>query len=240
MQSRSANGQLVGGVLIGLATAIVILAVAVIPFLSPAWVGFEQDRAQVPAWTGYSDTDIRAVTGSILVDLVTGQGDFGAALNGAPVLSERERSHMRDVRGVFDAFGVLALLSLAVLVVTSIRARDPAARDRLWTAVRRGARGLAVGIAVVGVVAVFAFDAAFEVFHRLFFAAGTYDFDPRTSRLVQLFPDQFWSETTMVVGLVGLILALAIGWFASRRLGAAAHRRERVAGTTVAARGTFR
>jgi integral membrane protein (TIGR01906 family) len=238
--SRSANGQLVGGVLIGLATAIVILAVAVIPFLSPAWVGFEQDRAQAPAWTGYSDTEIRAVTGSILVDLVTGQGDFGAALNGAPVLSEREQSHMRDVRGVFDAFGVLALLSLAVLVVGSLRARNAAARDRLWTAVRRGARGLAVGIAVVGVVAIFAFDAAFEVFHRLFFAVGTYDFDPRTSRLVQLFPDQFWSETTMVVGLVGLILALAVGWFASRRLGAAARRDEQVAGATVPASGTSR
>jgi integral membrane protein (TIGR01906 family) len=238
--SRSANGQILGGVLIGIATAIVILAVAVLPFLSPAWVGFEQDRAQAPAWTGYSDTDIRVVTGSILVDLVTDQGDFGVTLNGAPVLSERERSHMRDVRGVFDAFGVLALLSIAILVVAFLRARNAAARDRLWAAVRRGARGLAVGIAVVGVVAIFAFDAAFELFHRLFFTAGTYDFDPRTSRLVQLFPDQFWSETTMVVGLVGLILALAVGWFASRKLGAAARRGERVAGATVPASGSSR
>ena len=37
-------------------------------------------------------------------------------------------------------------------------------------------------------------------FHRIFFAGGTYLFDPRTERLVQLFPDQFWSETSIVLG----------------------------------------
>lgn len=240
MPSRSANGQILGGVLIGIATAIVILALVMLPFLTPAWVGFEQDRAAAPAWTGYSEMDLKTVTASILADLVTARGDFGVTLNGTPVLSEREQSHMRDVRGVFDAFGALALVSLGILIAASVRARGPAARERFWTAVRRGARGLAVGIAVIGVVAILAFDAAFEVFHRLFFAAGSYDFDPRTDRIVQLFPDQFWSETTLALGLVGLVVALAVGWFASRRLGATGRRDERVAGATVQAGGTSR
>ena len=34
------------------------------------------------------------------------------------------------------------------------------------------------------------------------FPAGSYDFDPATERLVQLFPFQFWDETAMVVGIV--------------------------------------
>jgi integral membrane protein (TIGR01906 family) len=63
-----------------------------------------------------------------------------------------------------------------------------------------------------------AFDAAFEVFHRLFFAGGTYLFDPRTDRLVQLFPETFWSETATAVGAVILVLALGTAWFAGRRL----------------------
>jgi uncharacterized membrane protein len=84
--------------------------------------------------------------------------------------------------------------------------------------VRRGAGGLAVVIAIVGAVSVVAFDAAFEAFHQLFFPAGTYSFDPATSRLVQLFPDRFWSETTLAVGAVGLVVALGVTWVASRRL----------------------
>jgi uncharacterized membrane protein len=73
-------------------------------------------------------------------------------------------------------------------------------------------------IVAAGAVAAVAFDAAFEVFHRLFFAAGTYNFDPQTYRLVQLFPDAFWSETTMAVGALTLVLSLVVALIATRRL----------------------
>ena len=83
-------------------------------------------------------------------------------------------------------------------------------RAAFWRAVRAGAAGLGVGLLIAAVVAVTAFDAAFEVFHRLFFAAGTYTFDPRTDRLVQLFPEVFWSETAIAVGAVALTLAVLV------------------------------
>ena len=70
---------------------------------------------------------------------------------------------------------------------------------------------------VLGVVSLVAFDALFEVFHRIFFAGGTYLFDPRTERLVQLFPDQFWSETSIVLGIVLLGLAAIVGVLGHRR-----------------------
>ena len=76
-----------------------------------------------------------------------------------------------------------------------------------WRAARNGAIALSVGVVVLGVVSLVAFDTLFEVFHRIFFAGGTYLFDPRTERLVQLFPDQFWSETSIVLGSVLLALA---------------------------------
>jgi integral membrane protein (TIGR01906 family) len=72
-------------------------------------------------------------------------------------------------------------------------------------------------IGVLGIFALVAFDTAFEVFHRLFFSAGTYTFDPATSKLVQLFPDAFWSETAIMVGVVIIAVAIVTAWQAGRR-----------------------
>jgi integral membrane protein (TIGR01906 family) len=199
------------------AAAILILGVSILPFLTPTWVAFEQDRAQAAAWTGFSAPDLRTVSESILGDLVLGRGDFDVQLGGAPVLTPAERSHMRDVRGVFGGLALLAALSAVWVVVAFRRSRAPAARTRAWLAIRRGAVTLAGVVVVLGLVAAVAFDAAFELFHRLFFAPGTYDFDPRTSRLVQLFPEAFWSETAIAVGALMVVVALATAWLAGRR-----------------------
>jgi integral membrane protein (TIGR01906 family) len=152
-----------------------------------------------------------------LADLVVGPPDFDATIRGVPVLNERERAHMRDVRGVFAGFAVLAVLASAGLLVAYAGARRLGHPERWWSAVRNGARGLTVGVVVAGLIAIFAFDAAFEVFHRLFFAGGSYSFNPATDRLVQLFPDAFWSETTMAVGAVVLVLTLVVATVAGRR-----------------------
>src|SRR6476619_6215347 len=86
-------------------------------------------------------------------------------------------------------------------------------------ATRAGAIGLAVGLVVVGAVATVAFDALFEMFHRVFFAGGSYTFDPRTERLVQLFPFDFWQETALVLGVVCIAAATVVALIAHRRLG---------------------
>jgi integral membrane protein (TIGR01906 family) len=204
--------------LLPVATALVILGLAVVPFLTPAWVGFEQDRTEVTAWTGFSRAEVTTITSSIVADLVLARGDFDVTRAGAPVLTEPERSHMRDVRGVFAGFAVLVLVAAGFLVYAARTARERDSRRALWSGLRRGAAGLAVAIAIIGAISVVAFDAAFEAFHRVFFPPGSYSFDPATSRLVQLFPDRFWSETTLAVGAVGLVLALGVTWLASRRL----------------------
>jgi integral membrane protein (TIGR01906 family) len=194
----NALGARVASVLTGLATAIVIIALAILPFLTPQWVSFEQGRSNAAAWTGFTTPELDAVTGSILSDLVFGPPRFDVAVSGVPVLDERERGHMRDVRTVFSGLFLLAVASGVVLVLASRRAD----RAATWRAVRRGAIGLAVAIVALGAVALIAFDALFEAFHAVLFPAGSYDFDPATERLVQLFPFQFWQETAIVVGVV--------------------------------------
>ena len=202
---------------IGIATAFAIVAVTIPLFLNPVWVSFEQGRAQAAAWTGLAPADLRAATDAILADLVVGPPDFDVAVDGTAVLNERERGHMRDVRGVFIGFFAVALVLTAGAIAIAAR-RDTAGRRASWAAVRGGAVGLVVVLVVAGAVAVVAFDALFETFHRLFFPGGSYTFDPSTDRLVQLFPFRFWQETAIAVGIVSVIVAAVVAGVASRRL----------------------
>jgi integral membrane protein (TIGR01906 family) len=206
---------------IALATALAIVALTIPLFLNPIWVGFEQGRAQATAWTGFSGADLRIATDSILSDLVFGPPDFDVDVGGSPVLEERERAHMRDVRAVFIGFFVVAAVLALVAIVIGVLRRGG---DRLatWRAIRAGAIGLVATLLIAGTVAVVAFDALFEVFHRLLFSGGSYTFDPRTDRLVQLFPFQFWQETAIAVGIVAIVAALIVATVARRRLTAAA------------------
>ena len=201
--------------LVGLASAILVVAAAILPFLSPQWMAFEQGRAEATAWTGYTTEELNAATGAILSDLVFGPAEFDVEVRGEPVLNERERGHMRDVRAAFMALGIAALVSIAVLALAFAR-RD---RQATWRAVRRGALGLAAAIVTLGVVALVAFDVLFELFHRIFFPAGSYTFDPTTERLVQLFPFRFWQETSIAVGLVILLVSAIVALIAGRRAG---------------------
>ncbi len=206
------------GAVASVSTAIVLVAVAIAAFFNPFWIDFEQQRATVPAITGYTLDQVRTATGSILASLFFGPPDFAVALNGQPVLDAAERSHMVDVRTVLLGFGIVVAVAIVALVLIVAANRRNA---WLWRAVARGSGALAVVGVVVGIAVLFFFDAAFEVFHLVFFPQGNFSFDPRTERLTQLFPDQFWTETSIGIAVVGLSLAvlvtLAARWQASHR-----------------------
>jgi integral membrane protein (TIGR01906 family) len=203
--------------LVGGATILVLVAIGIAPFFTPLWIYPGQDRAQAEAWTGWPTETVHQVTGEVLVDLLIGPPTFDQAVDGQPVFTEAEASHLRDVRRVVLMFGAVAIGSAVVLVASLMLLP----RRHFWRAVAGGAKVMAVGVVALGIFSIVAFDAAFELFHRLFFAAGTYSFDPATSRLVQLFPDAFWSETAIAIGVVLLVLATLTFWYASRAAGRA-------------------
>ena len=197
------------------ATPCVIVGFAVLLFLNPIWVGFDQDRSDVSGLTGYTPNQVRQVTGSILSDLVFGPPNFDVTLDGKPVLDASERSHMADVRKVLMSLGFVALLAAILLIVVGVASGG---RRWFWRAAAAGARVLTVGVVVVGVAFALFFDQAFLLFHEIFFAPGTFMFDARTEKLVQLFPDQFWSETS--VAIAGAVLGLSVlVWKLAERLG---------------------
>ena len=206
----------VAAVATGVAASIVVIAIAILPFLTPAWVSFEQGRTHAASLAGYAEADLNVATNAILHDLVLGPPDFAVEVAGAPVLEERERAHMSDVRGVFGGFFLLSGVAAVGLLALVAGARRMGHAERAWSAIATGMRWLIVTIVVAGVIASVAFDAVFEIFHELFFPAGSFTFDPRTDHLVQLFPFDFWSETTIVLGGVIVVAAALISVGAGR------------------------
>lgn len=220
-------GVRLGMAVVSVAAALVILGVSIVPFFTPAWIHGEQDRAGSAGYVGASPSTVHGYSDGIVHDLILGgdfvvpvvdQACFGKTGACGSLLDAREQAHMRDVRGVFQGLGLLVLAGVVVLSVAGPRSRAAAeARRAMWHAVGRGARWLAVLMAAVGVLSVVAFDAAFQVFHELLFPAGSFSFDPATEVLVQLYPDQFWSDTALAVGIVAIVLSIATAWVASRR-----------------------
>lgn len=210
---RRLRGAL-AALVIGPATALVIVGVAVGALLNPIWVSMGQDRAEAGVLTGYGPEELRAATGAILSDLVFGPPDFDVEVGGEPVLNERERGHMRDVQRVFQALYVAVAVAAAVVLVALVFGRRSPA---FWRRVGRGGAGLAVVVVTGGLVGLVFFDAAFEAFHRVFFPAGSYTFDPESERLVQLFPTQFWLETSIALGALLVLLGAFVSSWAGNR-----------------------
>jgi integral membrane protein (TIGR01906 family) len=208
----------VASVAIAISSALVVVAVGILVFLNPIWVGFEQARTGADRFTGYSLDDVHRVTNAVLGELIFGPATFLQQVAGVGVFDERERQHLADVHGVMLEFFAVAVIAIGILVVAALRARD---RAWLWRSVAAGTAVLGGAVIVVGVLFAVFFDAMFDIFHRVFFAAGSYDFDPLTERLVQLFPEDFWSETSTALAVVLLVVSLAVTWFAFRRIAAA-------------------
>jgi integral membrane protein (TIGR01906 family) len=128
-----------------------------------------------------------------------------------PLFTEDEHAHMADVRGVFDGAKVLIPAGFFVMAIRLQRARSRSAAA-MFRLVRDGAIAAGVAVAVVGIVAVVAFDAAFLLFHQVFFPQGNFLFDPATSNLLRLYPDWYWQGITLRMGLsfIGLAAAVAV------------------------------
>jgi integral membrane protein (TIGR01906 family) len=184
---------------------------------NPWFVSLEQARNGVPARLATSQAEVDRVTGGILCDVLFGCDDFAERIDpSTPLLTDAERSHMRDVSHLVRALWVVLLGALALVVGTLVvlrRDRRRAGAVTLWTSA-------GVGIAAIVAAGIFAiaFDQAFLAFHELFFPQGNFLFGP-DSNLLRLFPEGFWFESSIVAGLlivVSCLVASLVGWRVAR------------------------
>ena len=156
-------------------------------------------------------------------------------VNGAEesLFNARETAHMEDVkvlmRAMFRVNEVALAIVLAYIACAVLWSGDRTVRGLA----KLSLAGIGVGIAVVGVVGVFAvtgFDSAWNTFHEIAFSNDLWRLDPDNDRLIQMFPEPFWEEATFIVGgltiaQATLIVVLSAGYllFARERQPADAH-----------------
>jgi len=196
--------------------AVLVLA-GPLALFNPWFVSLEQARNGVPGRLATSQAEVDRVTGGILCDLLFSCDDFSERIDpSTPLLTDAERSHMRDVAHLVRVLWVVLLVALALVigVIAILRwERRRVGTVMLWT-------GAAVGAAaiVVGGIFAFAFDQAFLAFHELFFPQGNFLFGP-DSNLLRLFPEGFWFESSIAAGLLIVVSCLVVslvGWRLAR------------------------
>ncbi len=192
-------------VAIGIGGALAILGVSVVALLDPAYIHAALDAAGSAAILGLDRQATYAASDRTMSELVFGPATFAFRLapGGPPFYDASEASHLRDASNLLHVFLVVVLAGVVLLVLGMIRyRRDPAA----WRALRAGAVVLAAAFAAIGLFFTVAFDAAFTLFHEVFFPQGNWEFNTATERMVQLYPTPFWEliATTLAI----LVLAI--------------------------------
>jgi integral membrane protein (TIGR01906 family) len=134
--------------------------------------------------------------------------------------NDRETAHLRDVKHLFQLtfrvqeLGIVYVFTYVVGVF--IWAREGSLR-RLAIQVLAGSLVAIAVILALGAAALLGFDRAFEEFHLIAFNNDLWRLDPRTDHLIQMFPEDFWFDASMLVGLLTLaeaaLLALASGLY---------------------------
>ncbi len=126
-----------------------------------------------------------------------------------PIFTPAEKSHMQDVRSIFQKLIVLEtvvwmlfFLSLLLFVFQ---------KEKLLI-IKWFLRGscIALGFFLFLLLAVAVdFEAIFNLFHRIFFPQGNWSFD-QSSLLVQLFPLEFFKAIALRIFLMSAGISLAV------------------------------
>ena len=129
------------------------------------------------------------------------------------LFNARETEHMKDVKALMRFLFRANEVSLAI-VLTYVACVFLWARERsLRSLAAQAIAGVGLGFAVVVAIGAFAlagFDAAWTRFHEIVFRNDLWLLNPATDHLIQMFPEGFWQESTVIVAALTLTEAAII------------------------------
>jgi len=198
--------------LLALLTAVALFTGSVaLPILCRPFYHAHISPMNLPEISGLTEAEIKEAYGEMM-DYCTGlRPDFSA---GVLRFSDSGADHFADVRGLFLldlwAFGLSAGLLLLFFLLRGRLVPAPLAGRTFpfWAG-----SGLAALFVLIGGLAALDFDAAFTVFHRIFFPGkDNWLFHPFTDPIIILLPQDFFMHCALLIlvlllaGCAGLIL----------------------------------
>ena len=130
--------------------------------------------------------------------------------DGSQVYNARELKHMLDVKNVVQAVLIAWYVSLFSTFLLGIWAYWGGWLDEYKQGLARGGWITVILIAVTLVAVLIAFSVFFVFFHEVFFDTGTWVFR-FSDTLIRLFPERFWRDTFIAIGLLSMAGGLALG-----------------------------
>lgn len=122
------------------------------------------------------------------------------------VLTEAEVSHLADVRTLINHGWVVLSFLLLIMGVAAFVVGD----DCIW---RRIFKRAAYILFLFPFALTITFPISFVYLHHIFFPQGNWTFDPATTTLVNLYPEEFFIGMFLVTTVLGWILATGFLFF---------------------------
>lgn len=200
--------------LVTLGVPILLVLGSVRVVMTPQYLEFEYRRPDMSVdFYGFTLED-RLRWGPVGIEYLLTDADISILselrfADGSALFTERELGHMVDVKIVTRAaFNVLAVYGLVIAMSAALllwRKRT----GTLRAAVVRGAILTLGAIVTIVIGAIVAWDTFFALFHRAFFADGTWIFYT-SDTLIRLYPEKFWFDAALTIGVMVIAGALAI------------------------------
>ena len=179
-----------------------------------AFYAYEYQDLKTAQTLKMSEEDLFKTT-DVLLDYTKGQSDSlecYANIDGSEreVFNEREKMHMVDVRNLYLNAKNFSLL-MAIVFITSIilLLKDREIFFKLFNAFKHI---LAVLVLLISVITFYVFTNFYDFwvfFHEIFFTNDLFYLDPKTSILIQMVPEQFFTHLVLAIILVfGLVIVL--------------------------------
>ena len=209
--------------LITLAVPTALMAGSVRLLLSYEFLEFEYQRPGFPADPfGFTTVD-RIAYGKYAIDYLFNDepieslakvqvriGGNCAGTDACPLFHQRELRHMGDVKKLLR-FGFATAMTIGLLtgVTMLMTIHTPMAQDAIRRGLRDGSRLTLCLILATSVAALLSWHRAFDAFHNLFFASGTWRFAYSDS-LIRLYPERIFIDAAGAIAIFTSLGAIVI------------------------------
>ena len=182
-------------------------------FNEPRLYSYGFEKYDIPTLMFMSTEDLERVAAQLRDYFNNDRELINVQYAGHPFFSEREVTHLRDVKLLLNRVKALRWVALALTLGATIAGfamkRDAFAPQLARLAMWAG--GLTLGVLLLAGLGFFIdFGRLFILFHQLSFSNDFWQLDPLRDNLIRMFPEGFWNDAAMLIVLITVIEALLL------------------------------